>query len=286
MRHRFVEVNGVRLHVVEAGVGPLVVLLHGFPECWYSWRRQIPVLADGGYHVIAPDMRGYNLSDKPRRGYDIGSLVADVAGLIDAFGGGEPAHLVGHDWGGIVAWQTAWRRPALVRTLTVLNAPHPTAFAEYMRRHPRQMLRSWYMGAFLLPRLPEWLLTRNHAAAIASAFRRGAKDPATFSEADLEVYREAFLRPGVATAAVNYYRMALREGVSVLPTTPVVVPTLVLWGQDDPLLSPNINDDLRGRVNNITIRRMSNCGHWTQQEQPDVVNSEMLGWFGRLGALP
>lgn len=287
MMHPFLDVNGIRLHLAEQGDGETVLLLHGFPECWYSWRLQMPELAAAGYRAVAPDMRGYNLSDKPKSGYDIETLVADIVGLVaELRPRGGRVHLAGHDWGGIIAWQVAWRRPDLLRSLTILNAPHPSAFAQYVRRSPRQMLTSSYMLFFQAPRLPEWLLTRNRAAAIASAFRRGAARPNLFSAADLDVYREAFLRPGAATATINYYRQALRQGRSVLPATPIEIPTLVLWGVADPALAQGMNDHLSLWVKNVTIKLIPGCGHWTQQERPDVVTSEMLGWLERASATP
>lgn len=282
LEHRFIDVQGVRLHYVEQGEGPLVILLHGFPECWYSWRHQLPALAAAGFRAVAPDMRGYNLSDKPKRGYDIDTLAGDVAALGRALAPGDGGvHLAGHDWGGGVAWQVAWRHPAFLRSLAILNAPHPAAFARHARRSPRQLLKSSYMLFFQAPRVPEWVLTRNRAAAVASAFRKSAARPEAFTEADLEVYREAILRPGAATAAVNYYRQALRRGTKALPSSPIVVPTLVLWGEDDPVLGRELNDGLDEWVKNLTIKWIADCGHWTQQERPDVVTSEMLGWLRR-----
>lgn len=287
MRHRFVEANGVRFHLAEAGAGPLVLLLHGFPECWYSWRRQLPALAAAGYHAVAPDLRGYNLTDKPRGGYNIESLVADVAALIEALDEHEgSAHVVGHDWGGVIGWQTAWRRPERARTLVALNAPHPAAFAEHVRSHPFQLLASSYMLAMQIPHLPEWLLTRNDAAAVASALRRGAHRGSVFAPGDLEVYRRAMLRPGAAAAAINYYRQAIRQGTNVLPNTPITVPTLALWGIDDPLLQIGSNRGLRGRVADLTFKRIASCGHWTQQERPDAVNRELLAWLAARTGYP
>jgi pimeloyl-ACP methyl ester carboxylesterase len=278
--HRFVEPNGVRFHLAEAGSGPLVLLLHGFPECWYSWRHQLPALAAAGYRAVAPDMRGYNLTDKPRRGYEIESLVADVVALARALEGpGERIHLVGHDWGGVVAWQVASRHPELLRSLTVLNAPHPTAFYEHVRRSPRQMLNSTYLLFFQVPRLPEWVLTRNRAAAIASAFRRSAARRDVFTQADLAVYREAMLRPGAARSTLAYYRAAVRQGRGALPDTAIEVPALVLWGRRDPILTARSNDALGRWVRHVRVRYLDDCGHWTQQERPDVVNSEIVEWL-------
>jgi pimeloyl-ACP methyl ester carboxylesterase len=278
LRHRFVDANGIRVHIAEQGEGPLVVLLHGFPEFWYSWRHQLPALAAAGFRAVAPDLRGYNLTDKPRRGYDIESLVEDVVALTRALGE-ERAHIVGHDWGGIIAWQAAWRRPDVVRSLTVMNAPHPGAFAQYVRRHVSQLLKSSYMLFFQVPRLPEWGLTRRDGEAVVRAFRSAAARPDAFTPAELDAFRDAFLRPGVARCAIAYYRHALRQGRRALPTSPIEVPTLVLWGERDPVLERGMNDDLARWVNEITIKFIPEAGHWTQQEAPDVVSSELVEWL-------
>lgn len=278
-RHRFVEANGIRMHVAEQGRGPLVLLLHGFPECWYSWRAQLPALASAGFHAVAPDLRGYHLTDKPRDGYNIETLVDDVIALREQLDPGRPMHLVGHDWGGVIAWQVAWRHPEALRSLAITNAPHPTAFAEYVRRSPSQMRKSAYMLFFQLPGLPRHVLTRRDASAVASAFRRSAVRPAVFSDADLAVYRLALLRPGAARSAVEYYRQAVRQGRRALPSTSITVPTLVLWGTGDPVLAAAGNKRLTEYVNDITIRHLDGCGHWTQQEQPNVVNRELLAWL-------
>ena len=205
----YAEVNGIRLHYVEAGEGPLVVLLHGFPESWYSWRHQIPALADAGYHVVAPDMRGYNLSDKPRnwRQYDADTLAQDIAGLIRHFGD-ERAYLVGHDWGAAVAYFTAMRHPELLEKLAILNSPHPERMLSGLRTL-RQLRKSWYMFFFQIPRLPEWLAARDNFSLGKRSLR--ADSPDAFSDSDLERYAQAWSQPGALTGMVNYYRAALRR---------------------------------------------------------------------------
>lgn len=281
IHHRFVDANGVRFHIAECGEGAPVLLLHGFPECWYSWRHALPALAAAGYHAVAPDMRGYNLTDKPPSGYDAATLVADVAALAgELWGAGALPALVGHDWGGIVAWQAAARRPELFSSLVIMNAPHPAAFSGYLLRHPTQMLRSWYMLFFQLPALPEHLLTRDRARAIAEGLRRSAADPAAFSDEDLEVYREAFLRPGAAKASINYYREAVRGGPGALPRNPVELPVLVLWGAKDPALEEGLLEGLERWAPRISTKLLPGVGHWTQQEAPDVVHKELVDWFG------
>jgi len=278
LNHRFLDASGIRFHLAEQGDGPLVLLLHGFPECWYSWRHQLPALAGAGFHAVAPDLRGYNLTDKPPSGYDVDTLVADAERLIRALGA-DAAHVVGHDWGGIIAWLLAARRPEVVRSLAIMNAPHPTAFARYARSSPAQLIRSSYMFFFQLPWLPEWALTRAGASTIVSGLRRAAVRHDAFTDADLDIFREAWLRPGVARAAINYYRQLFRNGLGRLPHDPVIVPTLVLWGEGDPVLPPAMNDHLGDWVRDLTYRPIPDCGHWTQQEQPELVNEQLLSWL-------
>lgn len=285
IRHAFIEAGGVRFHCAEQGTGPLVLLLHGFPECWYSWRHQLPALAAAGYRAVAPDLRGYNLSDKPRGGYNIESLAGDIVAIAGALGE-DRAHVAGHDWGGVIAWQVAWRYPAFTRSLVAMNAPHPAAYAAYVRRHPRQMLRSVYMLLFQAPGVAEWLLTRRHASAVGQAFRRAARRPDAFTGADLAVYRDAFLRPGAARAALSYYRQALRQGARALPSTPIEPPTLVLWGIGDPALERGMNDGLEARVRDLRVRYIEDCGHWTQQERPDIVTPALVEWLASQGRDP
>lgn len=284
-RHGFVEANGIRFHYAAQGEGPLVLLLHGFPECWYSWRHQLPALAGAGYRAVAPDLRGYNLSDKPRGGYHIESLVEDVVAIAGALGE-ERAHVVGHDWGGIIAYQVAWRRPEFTRSLVTMNAPHPSAFAAYVRRRPAQMLKSSYMLFFQVPRLAEWVLTRDGARATANAFVRSAKRRDAFTAADLAVYRGAILRPGAARCAINYYRQAFRQGRRALPSSPIERPALALWGVGDPVLERGMNDSLGQWVRDLTVRFIDDCGHWTQQERPEAVNEALVAWLALQSASP
>src|SRR4051794_7621047 len=233
LHHRFVDANGLRFHVVEAGSGPLVLLLHGFPEFWYGWRSQLPALARH-FRVVAPDLRGYNLSNKPVSGYDFETLARDVPALIRALGV-ERAHVVGHDWGGMLAWGAAMLHPEAVDRLAILNAPHPAAFLRELTHNPRQMLRSWYIGMIQVPWLAEWLLTAGHARGIGETLRSSASGPDTFSTADLAAYRRAMLRPGAARATLAYYR-GLRSpaswGPSMQPPT-VSASTLLIWGLQD-----------------------------------------------------
>ena len=283
--HDTVETNGVRLHAVTAGPedGPLVVLLHGFPEFWYSWRHQIPALAEAGYRVVAPDMRGYNHSEKPDGvgAYHIDELVGDVAGLVDAFDQ-ESAHVVGHDWGGLVAWQTAIDRPGVVDRLAVLNAPHPSAYERALRSNPTQLAKSWYVGFFQLPGLPEWSLGVRDYESLERMLGDGTVRPDAFTEADIERYKTAFGRPGVRTAALNYYRALARRNAKLTLTgggvgdLPVRAPTLLIWGERDAALDVSLTEDLDRWVPDLRVERLPDASHWVQFDAPERVNELLL----------
>ncbi|HEY7974364.1 MAG TPA: alpha/beta hydrolase [Ktedonobacterales bacterium] len=275
----YISTNGVRLHYVAAGErGPLVLLLHGFPEFWYSWRWQIAPLA-ARFRVVAPDLRGYNLSEKPRTGYDIRTLYRDVAGLIAAFDAPD-AHIVGHDWGGVIAWALAIRQPQLVRKLVILNAPHPGTFMRELR-HARQLRRSWYAALFQLPWLPERLLARDDYAAIRAICHAANRRAVIFTPEDIERYVAAIARPGALTAALNYYRQLLRGGLGALgPLRRIDAPTLVLWGERDPALGVELLDGLERWVADLRIQRFPDARHWLSQERPDDVTQALLAFLG------
>lgn len=266
-------VNGVRLHFVEAGPvdGPLALLLHGFPEFWWAWRHQIGPLARAGFRVVAPDLRGYNTSEKPNgiRNYTLDLLVQDVAELIGHFGR-QRAHVVGHDWGGIIAWALAMRRPEFVERLVVLNAPHPQAYRRELPRL-RQPLRSWYALFFQLPWLPEALLSRLDVGALLQG---SAARPDAFSEEDLDAYRAVWQRPGAWTPALNYYRALARTGFG--RARPIEAPTLLLWGEQDLALVPELANDLETWVPNIRRERFARAGHWLMRDEPVRVNNALV----------
>ncbi|WP_254808821.1 alpha/beta fold hydrolase [Natronosalvus amylolyticus] len=291
VRHDQTIVNDVRLHYVSAGPpdGDLVICLHGFPEFWYAWRHQIPTLADAGYRVIAPDMRGYNRSEKPHglESYRLETLVADVTELITDLGS-ERAHLVAHDWGGLVAWATAYSHPNVVQTLTVLNAPHPVKYVRELSLE--QCLRSWYVLWFQVPWIPNRFLTVKNSAALESVFTDSAADPAAFTDRDIERYRRAFSRPGVAKSALAYYRALFRGwfpqqavgrlplvGERLAPRVPrVPTPTQVLWGEQDTALAVEQTVGLERYVGDLTVRRFPDASHWLHVERSDVVTDAIL----------
>lgn len=282
IQHQWRTVNGVNLHLATAGSGPLIILLHGFPEFWFSWRHQIPVLAEH-YTVVAPDMRGYNKSDKPSRvaDYEIQQLVEDVVQLVRSFGA-ERAIFVGHDWGGLVAWEVAFRYPQLVEKLIILNVPHPRLFLQHLITNPRQLRRSSYVFFFQLPYLPEALFKANDYAAIEQTFRRTPVHRERFSDEVIEQYKHAARRADGLSGGINYYRAAARRGLrkATQPNLVVEKPTLVIWGEQDVALGKELNNNLEHYVPLLTLHYIPDAGHWVQQERPDLVNQYMLSFLG------
>jgi len=295
--HEQAVVNGVRLHYVTAGPedGNLVVPLHGFPEFWYSWRFQIPALVDAGYRVLAPDLRGYNTSEKPHGvdAYRLAELTRDVVGLIE-HAGRDWAHVVGHDWGGVVAWSLGARHPDVLDRLVVLNAPHPAAIGKATTA-PRQILRSWYVFFFQLPWLPERLLSAGDFRAIREGFAEESNNPDAFSERDIDRYVEAMSHPGALTAGVNYYRAFFRNefrdavtaqvpiaGRNVTPADdrPIDAETLLLWGEDDRALGVELTEGLDPWVPRLRVERFADASHWVQCDVPGKVNEELRRFLG------
>ncbi len=268
--------NGVGLHAAAAGPedGPLVVVLHGFPEFWWGWRRQIGPLAAAGLRVVAPDQRGYGLSDKPPgvRAYDLDALADDVLGLADALGR-ERFAVVGHDWGAVLAWHLAARDPGRVERAAVLNGPHPAAWRAHAAAHPSQALRSWYVGFFQLPLLPEWVLGAADFAALRGAMAATAR-PGTFSAADFARYRAAWARPGALTAMLNWYRALARRGAgSTRDGGRVRVPVRVVWGDRDAALDRRLAEaGLALCDGGGEAFHLAGATHWVQHEEPDRVN--------------
>jgi pimeloyl-ACP methyl ester carboxylesterase len=277
----YLDVGDVRLHVVAVGpeAGPLVVLLHGFPEFWFGWRRQLPALAAAGYRVLAPDQRGYNLSDKPRgvAAYALERLAGDVLGLIRAVGR-EEAILIGHDWGAAVAWWVAARHPERVHKLVILNVPHPQVMRRALRRRPEQLLRSWYVFFVQLPWLPEALLRLGRWAALRGALT-GSSRPGTF-DGTLPFYSRAWSQPGALTAALNWYRAAARHPPSAPKPLRVRVPTLILWGERDRFLSRRLAQPSLALCDAGELVFLD-ATHWVQHEEAERVNALMLEFLER-----
>jgi pimeloyl-ACP methyl ester carboxylesterase len=282
-QHRFADLNGMRLHYVEAGAGPLLVLLHGFPEFWYAWRRQILQLAAAGFRVFAPDLRGYNLSAKPRGvlAYGMRAVVEDVRALIQSAGVSR-AHLVGHDFGAGVAWALAMRHPAVVERVVIVNGPHPERMLRGML-NPRQLLRSWYIFFLQLPWLPELVASaRDHALLIAPFQRIPAE--AGWSGEEYEAYRRAFEQPGALHAMINYYRAMLRPAGGV-PLRRIQAPVLVLWGDRDPYLGRRLAKPSRKWVPHARVEILEGVGHFVQHEQPELLNRRIVDFLKPPAAL-
>ena len=279
------DLGGATLHWIEAGSGPLVVLLHGFPDSPHGWRHQLPALADAGYRAVAPWLRGYGPSSRPPRvdDYRLEPLAADVAALVAALGAKRATAVVGHDWGGAIAWRLAATRPDLVERLVVVNSPHPASFRRALRS-PRQMARSSYMLFFQLPWLPERLLARRGLAPVRVAVAREVRRAGAFGRAEWEPQREALAAPGALRSAINYYRAAARQLLrgrtdAGVGGEVVAVPTLVLWGERDSFLLPELAERQRAHAPDVVVRRFPDAGHWVHWDEPEGVNAALVGWL-------
>jgi epoxide hydrolase 4 len=272
-QHEYIITNGIKLHYVTQGEGPLMLMLHGFPEFWYSWRHQISEFAKD-YKVVAIDLRGYNKSDKPQQqsAYVMSEFIKDIEGVIKGLGY-DRCVLVAHDWGGAIAWSFAYAHPEMLEQLIVLNIPHPAKFAQGLRT-PQQLLRSAYIFFFQLPVLPELLIQSSDYQAIESAFQGMAVDKNAFTKSDIEAYKNAASRRGALTAMLNYYRNALTTLVQ-RNWTVLDVPTLMIWGESDTALGKELTYGTDAYVRNLQIKYIPNCSHWVQQEQPALVNQYM-----------
>lgn len=273
-QHEYIVTNGIKLHYVTQGEGALMLMLHGFPEFWYSWRYQIPEFAKD-YKVVALDLRGYNDSDKPKEqsAYVMAEFIKDIQGVITGLGY-DKCVLVGHDWGGAIAWSFAYTYPEMVHRLIVMNFPHPVKFAEGLRT-PQQLLRSAYIFFFQLPWLPELLIQSSDYRAIETAFKGMAVDKAAFTQADLDAYKDAAAKRGALTASLSYYRNVWQQGLLNYNWGVLEVPTLMIWGESDTALGKELTYGTENYVRNLQIKYIPNCSHWVQQEQPQLVNQYM-----------
>ena len=277
LREGYADVGDVRLHYVEAGDGPLIVLLHGFPEFWYGWRLQIKPLAAAGFRVVAPDLRGYNLSSKPDgvTAYDTGPLTADIRGLIHERGA-QSALLVGHDWGGSVAWATAMNHPEVVERLAILNAAHPRKLLQGLH-HPGQLRKSWYFFFFQLPGVPESVVHANHW----HFFRHFVDDASpAYTPEEMDRYVEAWSQPGAATGMINYYRASVRQKNPEAQLRPISAPTLVIWGQRDRYLGPELAEPDHDDVPNLDrVERLPDASHWVHHDEHERVTQLLIDFF-------
>ncbi|HEY4975043.1 MAG TPA: alpha/beta hydrolase, partial [Steroidobacteraceae bacterium] len=286
---RQVTANGLRFAVDEAGEGDRVALcLHGFPESRYSWRYQLPMLAQAGWHAIAPDMRGYGDSDRPveQSAYAMDRLVEDAGALFDAYGARQRL-LIAHDWGALIAWTFALRKTRALDGLVIMNVPHPAVFREVWQRSWDQKAKSWYVAFFQIPWLPERMLTANNARAVGEMFRGMAVNKAAFPDDVLDHYRQNALKPGAMTAMINYYRANLRVLADRSTPAPMIeTPTLMIWGEADAALSIENTRGYEKLVRDFTLERLPRVSHWVQQEAPDEVNARLASWLARKGLAP
>ncbi len=270
-----IAANGQRFHALTAGPvdGPLVLLLHGFPETSFAWRRQMAPLAQAGLRVVAPDQRGVGRSSRPAgvADYRVDHLAADVVALVRALGR-ERARVAGHDWGGVVAWHLAEHHADVFDRVAVLNAPHPAVFPTYLLRHPSQLGKSWYMAFFQLPWLPENLLAARDFEWLAQALSTTSR-PGTFTAADLAVYREAWSQPGALTAMLNWYRAMSMSARLPRGSGHVAIPLRLLWGDRDHALEPGLADASLAHCGAGELFHFPEASHWLQHEEPARVNA-------------
>lgn len=269
-----IETNGIRLHAAVAGPedGELVVLLHGFPEFSYGFHHQMEELAASGYRVAVPDQRGYHLSDKPEQieDYTINKLSDDIAGLIEAFGE-TSAIVIGHDWGGAVAWHLAASKPDYVKKLIAINIPHPAAMPRVFMKNPLQWLKSSYMAFFQLPEVPEKLMAANDFESMKQAMK-GTARPDAFTDQELERYKDAWSQPGALTGMINWYRAIRKGSLLQMPKAPLRMPVRIIWGLGDQFLSPMLATESLKFCENAELVWVGEATHWVHHEQPEIVN--------------
>ena len=282
MNHEYAVVNGIRMHYVTAGAGPLIVFAHGFPEFWYEWKRQLEEFGRD-HQAVAPDLRGYNLTDKPPgvESYRVKHLIEDLRQLATHLGA-EKFTLVAHDWGGAVAWAFAIAHPELLHRLVIVNAPHPAIFARLLHSNPEQQQASQYMRMFCTPEAEENLSRDNYQPLVDIVLAHGLKR-GYFNEDDKRAYLDAWSQPGALTGGLNYYRAGrmLPPAPGTPPDAPLAidrdaftvrVPTLVIWGERDTALIPANLDGLDEFVPNLTVRRIPDANHWVVHQKPEAVN--------------
>lgn len=275
IQEKMIETNGIKLHIVQKGnsEGQLILLLHGFPEYWYGWRQQIDFLAGMGFRVVVPDQRGYNLSDKPKgiNAYCIDNLTLDIIGLLDALKY-KKATIIGHDWGGMIAWQLAINYPERLDKLIILNIPHPKVMKKTLLKSWRQKRRSWYIFFFQIPWFPEFILSRINFTLLRKVLVKSSRR-GTFSETDLKQYQKAWSKKNALRSMINWYRAAFRTMFEKSVKSYIDIPTLLIWGMKDfalisDMAQPSIDLCRKGRL--VFIEEAS---HWVQHEEPDRVNS-------------
>jgi len=282
IEHRDIVTNGVRLHCAIAGPvdGDLVIALHGFPEFWRGMTGVIVSLARAGYRVVAPDQRGYNLSEKPEGidAYNVDEMALDVVGIIDAMGR-ESAHVVGHDWGAAVAWWLALTRPERVRRLVVINVPHPSVFAREVRGNKKQMRKSWYIFAIQVPAVPERVAFGRRTRQRFSRAIAGTANPGSFTPDYLAHLREAWAQPGAAQGMLNWYRASVRRRPGRLADKRVHVPTLIIWGRKDVALSDSMVQPSADLCDDVRVEWFDDATHWVLHDEPERTSALILDFL-------
>ena len=280
----FFDLPNLRLHAAVAGPadGPLVILLHGFPEFWYGWRRQIGPLAEAGFRVVVPDQRGYNLSHKFGP-YDTTTLVNDVVQLIDAQGR-ERAYVAGHDWGAAVAWRLAERHPERLARLAILNVPRPQLlYRKLAGLNLKQLSKSWYAFFFQIPGLPEWALRRDDYRAMRESMLRSSR-PGSFTPNDLDRYVQAWRQPGALEAMLGWYRAEFRRAIRARgreAAPPISTPTLIIWGERDIALEVALAEESRQTLEHGKLVRFPEATHWVQHDFPEQVTQLLRDHFSK-----
>jgi len=281
LEHRWADVNGVRLHYATTGHGKLILFVHGFPEFWYAWKGQLAEFGQD-HQAVAVDMRGYNLSSKPEElaAYLLPALVEDLRSLADHLGH-QHFVLVGHDWGGVVAWAFAMTHPDRLEKLVIINAPHPFIFQRELQHNPAQQEASRYILRFQSPEVEQVLLANDCAVLVEMVLGKDLRN-GYVTEADRQAYLEAWTRPGALTGGLNYYR-ANRTGASAPPPAfrpgPIDVPTLVIWGMRDTALLPGNLDGLDQYVRNLTVEPVTDADHWIIHQQPTRVSASIRAFI-------
>lgn len=273
--------SGVLIHVMFAGPkdGPPVVLLHGYPEFWWAWNRQIKHLAEAGFRVIVPDQRGYNSSEKPRgvESYRGDLLIADVIALIVRLRY-EDVYLAGHDWGGAIAWRIAIEHPERVRKLVIFNAPHPLAWRDLERRGEQEDAINWFRLLFQLPVIPELATRAGNFRLVVNSLRETSR-PGTFPDHVMDYYRYAWARNWSMHSMINWYRAAFRYPVEVAEDSVVQVPTRVVWGMQDRYFDPRMARLSLERCRTASLLEVPNAGHWLLHEEPELTSQQMIEFF-------
>jgi len=283
--HRDIAANGARFHIADIGDGPVVLLLHGFPTFWWTWRHQLTALAEAGYRAVAMDLRGYGGSDHPPQGYDPRTLSADVAGVIRSLGVSD-ATIVGHGWGGLVAWSTAVLEPETVRAIAPVSMPHPRRLRQALLRDGHQRSAMGYALGFQLPFIPERSLTANDGQRVTDLIAAWSHDTAWLDDEAQSAFRSAFMRWPTAHTSVEYHRWAVRsvirpDGLSFmsLMEAPVQRRVLQLHGALDPMMLPTSvegsDDYVRGDYRRVDI----DAGHFPHEERPEEFTDVLLDWL-------